>query len=311
MRNNPGVIRFATFAFFIVAYVVAYWWSYPVWFITAISIPAMLALGVIANHLYNEYIISKKSNPREGLLLGLLIAASVVLFIVAQPREATRKIEILKIIHYRAAPHPESRGVPEAEPQGSLDDGLDPLPVQFSDYVSVFVKLNAPSYCYLIAFNPDGSIQLCFPEDENRAPPLVQEIEYPSPAPESRHRRLFPLTDGVGVQLFVVLASHIRLPKFSEWRARNGSLSWQPPKDLKGIWRVEGRGRVNPRVIPVTTKRGSPMEAPLATQPIEDFCRALRERAGADDIEALVFPILPAETRADATAPAGRPPEIP
>src|SRR5262249_60439519 len=43
-----------------------------------------------------------------------------------------------------------------------------------TDSVRVSTKLKAPGYCYLLAFNPDGAEQLCYPED-----PELPAVLYP------------------------------------------------------------------------------------------------------------------------------------
>src|SRR5262249_2080758 len=47
-------------------------------------------------------------------------------------------------------------------------------PIYTDDSVRVSIKLNAPGYCYLLAFNPDGKEQLCYPED-----PELPAVFYP------------------------------------------------------------------------------------------------------------------------------------
>src|SRR5262249_50813184 len=68
-------------------------------------------------------------------------------------------IEEFRVHHFRGK---------EAKPLGDLRDSANEIKI--NDSVRVFARLSAPAYCYLIAFNPDGSEQLCHPAwEEDRA----------------------------------------------------------------------------------------------------------------------------------------------
>src|SRR5262249_29205955 len=90
---------------------------------------------------------------------------------------------------------------PGSRPLGPIGGNVFPGRYQADD-VRVKARLSAAAYCYLIALNPDGNLQLCSPEDPAAAPALTAEIDYPADP-----RVGFSLTDGVGLQAFVLVAS--------------------------------------------------------------------------------------------------------
>jgi serine/threonine protein kinase len=154
------------------------------------------------------------------------------------------------------------------------------------DMVRILARLAAPAYCYLIALHPNGQIQLYFPADEKAPPPSLSEIVYPPDPNEGS-----PLTDGTGLQAFVVLASEQPLPPFREWRNRVGPLPWRSTgPDAEGVWRFDGR-KLEP-IIPQV--RSEPRKLAPTKQPaFDETCRFLADCAEARAIEARAFPVRP------------------
>ena len=60
----------------------------------------------------------------------------------------------------------------QAEPHSDITATTE---VVRADNRCVSAKLSRPAYCYLIAFNPDGTEQLCYPEDAEMA-----AVNYPA-----------------------------------------------------------------------------------------------------------------------------------
>ncbi len=56
--------------------------------------------------------------------------------------------------------------------------------------MTVRAELSEPAYAYLIAFRPDGTDELCDPDDENTPPP--QEATAAVPAPREERRAVPP-----------------------------------------------------------------------------------------------------------------------
>src|SRR5262249_48235092 len=115
--------------------------------------------------------------------------------------------------------------------------GEDVLACRADDVVKVGARLTAPAYCYLIALHPNGQAQCYFPRDEDAPPPRLGEIASPAdPDPYS------PLTDGIGLQAYVLLASEEPLPSYRAWLGQLGPLPWGPTgPDTEGVWRFDGR----------------------------------------------------------------------
>jgi predicted Ser/Thr protein kinase len=155
------------------------------------------------------------------------------------------------------------------------------------DDVRVQARLNQPAFCYLIALNPDGKEQLCFPADPSVRPSPAAEIDFP-PDPDSG----FHLSDGVGLQAFALVASRRPLPAYNEWRAGPDKLAWaHNDAPDESVWRFNGehftadsppddRGEIRP------LSAGRPATFEVA-------CRALKDRPGIEAIQALAFPVKP------------------
>ena len=77
-------------------------------------------------------------------------------------------------------------------------------------------ELAAPAYCYLIAYPPDGTEELTFPEpqQQNEPPPLTDRPRYPSVSVGVE----IGLNEGPGLHAFVLVARSKPLPPYAEWR---------------------------------------------------------------------------------------------
>lgn len=122
----------------------------------------------------------------------------------------------------------------EASPVGLV--GVDRKTIELNDGLRFSVKFAAPAYCYLVAFNPDGKDQLCYPGRDADAPEKVAELAFP------RDGSNYFILDQAGLQAFVLVASSRPLPPYAEWKGRTGGAPW--PKadrlDGSGLWRFDG-----------------------------------------------------------------------
>jgi hypothetical protein len=164
---------------------------------------------------------------------------------------------------------------------------------RFDDNVRVRARLSAPGYCYLIALNPDGSVQLCPKAGANSPPSLASEIDYPA-EPEG----YYGLTEGTGLHAFILVASRKPLPAFDSWPARSG-LPWSSAS-AGGAWRFDGHHFAY-LGSPDRSERRSPGTAPA---PFADACRYLSRLPEVDTVQAMAFPVLSVEGSQTAPIPA-------
>ncbi len=160
--------------------------------------------------------------------------------------------------------------------------GVTPGPFLFDDDVRVHAQLKTPGYCYLIALNPNGMVQLCHPSTDTGPPPRSDQIVYPLDS------QYFPLSDGTGFQGFVLLVSRQPLPSFARWEGRRG-LHWETvPADGAGVWSFHGGG-FEPRA---GERRGQPRSHAGPPRPFQEVCEYLQKVPGIDAVEAIAFPVV-------------------
>jgi tRNA A-37 threonylcarbamoyl transferase component Bud32 len=217
---------------------------------------------------------------RTVVAVGLAAAGAVALaswaWIGNPPTLAAAEVVALNIEHVSADTYLGVLGAPSHT-----------APIVFDDDVRVLAKLSAPAFCYLLALNPDGRVQLRDPDEPTVRPVRAVEVVDPSDP-----RTYFTLNDGVGLQGFVLIASRTPLPPYADWPPR-GALErlWKQTGsriEAAGAWRFDGRtfrplGRA---------ERGSERTLPVPPQ-FEAVCQFLRDRAGADGVHAVAFPVHP------------------
>ncbi|HZW30669.1 MAG TPA: serine/threonine-protein kinase [Isosphaeraceae bacterium] len=159
--------------------------------------------------------------------------------------------------------------------------GIEAFAARFAQDVRVNVRLSVPAFCFLIALNPDGSTQLCYPEAPELAPAATTTIDYPSDPVSG-----FGLTDGVGTQVFVLVASAKPLPSYAQWSRTLGELPWKPAAAAL-VWRYDGRN------FESDTQRGAVRPLADLPPPLDAACRALQHGPGIEAIRALAFPVQP------------------
>lgn len=107
---------------------------------------------------------------------------------------------------------------------------------RLGDKVQVVATLSKPAYAYLIAFRPDGEIEVCDPEDESAVPQRTDSPRYPA----SDTGKAYGLQEGTGLWLFAVVASEQPLPPFKEWIAKNKPEWSCLPATGTTIWSYDG-----------------------------------------------------------------------
>ena len=138
------------------------------------------------------------------------------------------------------------------------------------DVARVEARFSAPVYAYLVALNPDGSVQPCEPADAHVAPPSSALVSFPPGEGD-----YFGFTDGKGLQAFVVVASRHPLPPFADWAAGR-ALSWSS-LPAAGVWSFDGR-RWEPHSGPDAESRGRIIHLEGVPTPLAEACRRLAER---------------------------------
>jgi tRNA A-37 threonylcarbamoyl transferase component Bud32 len=223
-----------------------------------------------------------RSHAFYGALAGLCLVIAIPLLLLLASgglsRQAVKPLGIIgmHITHFR------NKGTTL---RGDLR--TSPEAVRVNDDVRVTGELSAPAHCYLIAFNPDGTEQLCYPEDADgmgaqaTRPDARTEIHYP------QDRHVFVL-DAVGLQAFVLAASTQPLPPYEDWRSGTGTMPWKTVQ-TGGAWRWYFDGRQFTR-YPQERGRIEPKEtAPEALQKLCDF---FKSRSEFEVVQLFAFPVV-------------------
>jgi hypothetical protein len=177
---------------------------------------------------------------------------------------------------------------------GQVAEGV--FDARFDDDVRVYAVLSEPCYCYLLALNPDGSEQLCYPDSANQPPEQTEKLEFPG-----RAITFFGLTDGVGLQGFVLLASRQQLPAFDQWRASVGNIAWAAT-EAEGVWKYDGQD-----ITRLFNERGMIRERGALRErvprPFADACLTFSNAPRIEAVQAIAFPVLSSKDENAADAP--------
>jgi serine/threonine protein kinase len=186
--------------------------------------------------------------------------------------EGTRPVEAVKILAFDV--HTFRASIPLG------DVGVAVHETHLNNDVRIHVQFSTPAYSYVIAFNPDGREQLCYPEDQAHAPAPVEELVYPA-----RSTAGFGLTDGVGMQAFVLLVSRKPLPSYPQWREELGPAPWEAAP-VGAVWRFNGLEFVG-------TRRGKVHELDGLPGPLVKLCDFFKSRPGIHALHVVAFPVKP------------------
>jgi hypothetical protein len=224
---------------------------------------------------------ARSSPPRSALLLlGVATALLITAAILFRPGPRAPDIS-MHLVQYRLIDG-QIRQVGEIGLNSSEARYLD-------DSIGIQVHLADEAYCYVLALNPDGGIQLCFPAGDKLPPPPRHVIEAPVLADGTPG--LLALTDDVGAQGVVIVASTRPLPAYVEWIERVGPLPWQRC-NTTAVWLSDGM-----RVTRGSGHRGDILEQPATAQPFVDCMNKLNDALGVESVRGILFPVR--ESRAD------------
>jgi hypothetical protein len=186
----------------------------------------------------------------------------------------------------------------EFKPVGKLGVGPDGsyTPLLY-DRVRVEVRLSRPGYAYLLAFRPDGNMDVFLPSDKNEPPQPTDTVVYDP----TDKRGAYALDEGVGLWVFAVVASEKPLPPFNEWRKNLGeAVPWKPTAARDGtvwyddgVWSIESRTSAGVQI----NDRGPGAKLPGPEQNIEVITDWLRTAGTADVVKvaAMGFGVGPRE----------------
>jgi serine/threonine protein kinase/CHAT domain-containing protein/tetratricopeptide (TPR) repeat protein len=103
-------------------------------------------------------------------------------------------------------------------------------PARVGDDFRLEIEFSRPAFAYLLALNPDGSTQLCLPEDDQTVPVGSTYLQlYPEASD------FFTTVEGEGTLAFVLLTSEFPLPNWRDWLASHSIPSWEHVSSI-GVW---------------------------------------------------------------------------
>jgi tRNA A-37 threonylcarbamoyl transferase component Bud32 len=168
----------------------------------------------------------------------------------------------------------------------SYELGSNLFATQFDDRVQLKAEFSEPVYCFLLAFNPDGKEQLCWPADPRQPPERQDRLDYPQ-------KDFFALNDGVGLQAFVLLSSRQPLPAYADWKSQRPEPMWRSlPAKAGVVWR--GDGAVLEPVTRAGHQRGMVVKLPEVAL-LAELCAQLRHAPGIEALAVEAFAVLPAD----------------
>jgi hypothetical protein len=188
------------------------------------------------------------------------------------------------------------RHYPKDDPkQGSLL-GVSSFQAREDDDVIVRAELSESAYSYLIAFRPDGTDELCDPEDESAHP--VRKLEPSYPPPDKTDER-YRLSEGAGLYAFALVVSRQPLPPYREWKQRIGPGPWAAklPCESGMVWRDDDQGLQVLLADSAAGTRGKGAKARDSGSPATNLASWLRGQQGIDAVTLEAFPVAPAAGR--------------
>jgi serine/threonine protein kinase len=177
--------------------------------------------------------------------------------------------------------------------QGILGDHS--FSATLGDDIILQAELSQPAYSYLLAFLPDGRVEVCDPEDADTTPEKTDHPRYP---PQSKTGDVYHLGEGTGLHAFALIVSRAELPPFREWAARHGKAPWGRglEADPGIVWRHNGRYLVPLTVQDQGGQRGKGHEARGGGSDVARLADWLRGLPGVDDILVEAFAVQPQGT---------------
>jgi serine/threonine protein kinase len=171
--------------------------------------------------------------------------------------------------------------------------GQNSFTARENDDVTVQAVLSEPAYAYLIAFRPDGTDELCDPDNDELPPLRKQQPRYPPP---QKNGEVYRLSEGAGLYAFALVVSHSPLPSYREWKQRHGPQPWaaKSPHEPRVVWRVDGQGLHALVADQADDNKATGAKARGLGDPVAELARWLRGLPGVDAVALEAFPVEPA-----------------
>src|SRR5262249_37639213 len=123
-----------------------------------------------------------------------------------------------------------------------------------------------------------------FPERDGEPPPLTDQPGYGSVAKNLSYN----LTEGVGLEVFMLVVSRKRLPAYTEWRKARGDSPWRSTPALPGlVWRYDGE-----ELILCTERQRSKGREIQGGGLVGQLAAWLRQAPDVDTVAGIGFPVL-------------------
>jgi serine/threonine protein kinase len=201
----------------------------------------------------------------------------------ALPASSPLRVPEFDVRHYRMIDGKEvSFGPIEVSTEPMLED----------DRVTVTAKLDSPAYWYLIALTPDGKFQLFLAqEDDGKSNLPKKESDLPRQSAQiGSDKWYFHLTEGCGLQAFVVVASREKLPPFDKWDGRVGlQKHWKQVAADKshGVWEYR-----DGEIRRISSEPRGPEKRPDSSPALfQEVCKYLEKLSKVEVIRAEAFAV--------------------
>jgi serine/threonine protein kinase len=246
-----------------------------------------------------RYMLLRRATPVLGVFAILLALVVPVWAFWPRPSPDVLKSEPkqspqsdLRVIHFEI-PHFPKLDAQHFDPRRVGTLGRTSFAAREDDEVTVRAELSEPAYSYLIAFRPDGTDELCDPDDENRPPSCKQQPLYPPPAKSDERYRM---SEGAGLHAFALVVSRQPLPPYHEWKRRIGPAPWSArlPCEPGVVWRDDHEGLQPFLAGDSTGTRGKGVKARGSGGPAAKLAGWLRGLPGVDAVALEAFPVEPA-----------------
>jgi serine/threonine protein kinase len=233
-----------------------------------------------------ERILRRSLERRRSAAAGLAVSSLVasVLFVLrpsvpsSAPRDGPSSPPVAPKIDFNVEGFRD-------EPLESLGTiGLSPETIHVDDSVRVSARLDTPMYCYVIALNSNGDVQWCYPPLGSKPPSRSESISFPPEATD-----YFALTDGPGLQGFVLLAMTEPLTSFEKWEGIDGLRRRWEPASGKGVWSYDGHWPERVDSVP----RGEHRNYADPPPGFQEVCKYLTKLSGIVAIRVIAFPVKP------------------